>query len=250
MVRVCPKRDIQCPHGDACPYALDRYECRPETAPEEKTMSGLSEEKTEGAPEKWTLQSSIYEGFSTEIWADDRPPGERTIAVVRDYTDAVTILAAHDGALAKTIKELREHNAVWLDRLEAAEARATAAEKERDALTKALTGLTCNGSEFFVRRPDGSYKADIEACVAWVRRSKEDAHKRTVKAISERQAAQSLLAEAVGVLESFYDVAQGITDTVEDEGDRAYFASTNDPDRLRAINRDIEAILPKLRAQQ
>lgn len=43
--------------------------------------------------ETWTIQSSIYEGFSSEIWADDRKPGQRTIAVVRDYKDAVAILA-------------------------------------------------------------------------------------------------------------------------------------------------------------
>jgi len=42
----------------------------------------------------WTLEMSIYEGFSTEIWADGREPGQRTVAIVRDYRDAVFILAA------------------------------------------------------------------------------------------------------------------------------------------------------------
>lgn len=27
MVRVCPERDAQCPHGDDCPYMADRYRC-------------------------------------------------------------------------------------------------------------------------------------------------------------------------------------------------------------------------------
>jgi len=27
MVRVCPERDAQCPHGDDCPYVADRYRC-------------------------------------------------------------------------------------------------------------------------------------------------------------------------------------------------------------------------------
>lgn len=62
------------------------------------------------------------------------------------------------------------------------------------ALTKALTGLTCGGSEFFTRKGE-RYVADIEACVAWVRRCKEDAHKRTVDAILARKAAEQKLAD-------------------------------------------------------
>jgi hypothetical protein len=30
MIRVCPKRDAVCPHGMACPYTIDRYECAEE----------------------------------------------------------------------------------------------------------------------------------------------------------------------------------------------------------------------------
>lgn len=44
--------------------------------------------------EKFTIQGSIYKGFSAEIWADERDPGKRCIAIVRDYKDAVAILAA------------------------------------------------------------------------------------------------------------------------------------------------------------
>lgn len=62
---------------------------------------------------------------------------------------------------------------------------------ENAALTKALTGLTCGGSEFFIRKGD-RYVADIDACVSWVRRVKEDAHRRTIKAITEQKAAQAL----------------------------------------------------------
>ena len=29
MVRVCPERDTECPHGMSCPYALSRYQCKP-----------------------------------------------------------------------------------------------------------------------------------------------------------------------------------------------------------------------------
>lgn len=30
MIRICPKRDIVCPHGMDCPYVLHRYDCKPE----------------------------------------------------------------------------------------------------------------------------------------------------------------------------------------------------------------------------
>lgn len=29
MTRVCPERDAECPHGDECPFAIDRYSCNP-----------------------------------------------------------------------------------------------------------------------------------------------------------------------------------------------------------------------------
>jgi len=52
---------------------------------------------------------------------------------------------------------------------------------ESAALTKALTGLTCGGSEFFVRKGD-RYVADIPACVGYVKRARDDAHRRWVEA--------------------------------------------------------------------
>lgn len=30
MIRICPKRDAICPHGIDCPFAVDRYNCRPD----------------------------------------------------------------------------------------------------------------------------------------------------------------------------------------------------------------------------
>ena len=44
--------------------------------------------------ENWTLDPSIYEGFTTEISALDRAPGQRTIAIVRTYQDALAIMDA------------------------------------------------------------------------------------------------------------------------------------------------------------
>jgi len=55
-----------------------------------------------------------------------------------------------------------------------------ALEAESAELTKALTGLTCGGSEFFVRRGK-RYVADIDACVSWVLRVKQDAHRRALQ---------------------------------------------------------------------
>ena len=81
--------------------------------------------------------------------------------------------------------------------------RIAALEEEVADLTKALTGLTCGGSEFFIRRGE-RFVADIPACVEWVRRSKQDAHRRTVDAAlatREAKAALTALQARVGELE-------------------------------------------------
>lgn len=57
-------------------------------------------------------------------------------------------------------------------------------------LTVALTGLTCGGSEFFIRRR-GRYIADVKECVDYVRRRDQDAHERTVKLMRELKALQA-----------------------------------------------------------
>jgi predicted O-linked N-acetylglucosamine transferase (SPINDLY family) len=74
-------------------------------------------------------------------------------------------------------------------------------------LTKALTGLTCGGSEFFVRKGE-RFMADIPACVAWVRRSKQGALKRTVEAVKAQRALQSALDEALKALRVARDFAE------------------------------------------
>jgi hypothetical protein len=56
---------------------------------------------------------------------------------------------------------------------------------ESAELTKALTGLTCGGSEFFVRRGE-RYVADVKACVEYVRESQRKCHERWANA--ERKA--------------------------------------------------------------
>lgn len=63
-------------------------------------------------------------------------------------------------------------------------------ETESADLTKAITGLTCGGSEFFVRRGK-RYVADIDACVEYVERTKRDAHKRSLDATKSRNDAEA-----------------------------------------------------------
>lgn len=81
-------------------------------------------------------------------------------------------------------------NSRLLTALQAKEESLAEAHAESAELTKALTGLTCGGSEFFVRKGE-RFVADIAECVAWVRRAREDAHRRTVTAIYDRNEAQA-----------------------------------------------------------
>lgn len=77
---------------------------------------------------------------------------------------------------------------------------------ERDALilesaelTKALTNLTCGGSEFFIRK-NGRYVADIPACVDWVRRRDTSAHEHIVREVRRTKAAEAALARLLAAL--------------------------------------------------
>lgn len=64
-------------------------------------------------------------------------------------------------------------------------------------LTKALTGLTANGSEFFTRAVRlGEYYADVQKCVEYIRNRYESQHSAIIEAIKARKAAESSLAEA------------------------------------------------------
>lgn len=82
---------------------------------------------------------------------------------------------------------------------------------ERDAevadLTKALTGLTCGGSEFFTRKGE-RFVADIKACVEYVRRAKTDANRGRIGALHKSKAAEAKLATAVRALEFGRDIAE------------------------------------------
>lgn len=71
---------------------------------------------------------------------------------------------------------------------------------ESAELTKALTGLTCGGSEFFIRR-DGRNVADIKACVDWVQRRDRDAHGRHVAAVYKLRDAEKVSAIMLGAIQ-------------------------------------------------
>ena len=75
-------------------------------------------------------------------------------------------------------------------------------EAESAELTKALTGLTASGSEFFVRKGD-RYVADANACVEYVRRRQRTQHDYIVKATKAQRAAEVERDEALADAERF-----------------------------------------------
>lgn len=68
-------------------------------------------------------------------------------------------------------------------------------------LTKALTKLTPNGSEYFVRAKHvDDYFADIEKCVSFVNEQRQSQHELVAANIVRAKAAEASLAKAVEVL--------------------------------------------------
>ncbi len=147
-------------------------------------MSGWAElkEAAEAATDgPWKACGTIYEHMNAEVRSGIKGEGQG-IAQVWDgpnaFPDARYIALANPA----TIKALiADYERVRGERDELL--------NESADLTKALTGLTCGGSEFFVRKGD-RYVADIAACVNWVRRAKQDAHRMVVEAVKARKAAE------------------------------------------------------------
>lgn len=71
---------------------------------------------------------------------------------------------------------------------------------ENAELTKALTGITCGGSEFFIWKGD-RFVADIKACVEYVRKTRESQHRTIVEAIQARNAAAARILSLQAELE-------------------------------------------------
>lgn len=76
---------------------------------------------------------------------------------------------------------------------------------ENAALTRALTGLTCGGSEFFVRKGE-RFVADIEACVAWISRMRLDANRRSMNAIRGQKEVEDSTRDLLSALQETWRV--------------------------------------------
>ncbi|MCJ2009762.1 hypothetical protein, partial [Methylobacterium sp. J-092] len=114
-----------------------------------------------------------------------------------------------------------------LDRITAAEARAEEAEKDRTALTKALTGLTWGGSEFFTRRGE-DFIANAKACVENVRARMETRQRALIREADRRNVAEAdrdRLADEVarlrGALERSADTLNACEGVMRNAGDIA-----------------------------
>lgn len=118
MTIVCPERDTECPHGDACPYALDRYTCKPgsfsEYTPDQvKAAIAAMRPKQHHAIGKW-LSAAL----------EDPSTCEEMKADIRAWFDAGEpspvrpTLSPEDRARMKTVaEEIRGyagHDAPWL----------------------------------------------------------------------------------------------------------------------------------------
>lgn len=96
----------------------------------------------------------------------------------------------------------------WLTLAERVEALiASREEAERDAheLTKALTGLTVGGSEFFIRKR-GRYLADIPACVQHIRERDQRNHRMIVDATVRAKAAETRGSDLLAALQETWRV--------------------------------------------
>lgn len=85
-------------------------------------------------------------------------------------------------------------------------------EEEIAALTKALTGLTCGGSEFFTRKGD-RYVADISACVEYVKRVRSDQHTRIIEAVGKNKDQTQTISRLTSELDA---AREGLSGAVED----------------------------------
>jgi len=89
--------------------------------------------------------------------------------------------------------------------------------QESADLTKALTGLTCGGSEFFIRKGD-RYVADIDACVAWVRRRDSNAHERWRSAASKLLDAEAREAALIAQRDALLDAVKDTRALISEGG--------------------------------
>lgn len=74
MIRVCPERDAECPHGMDCPYAVDRYTCNEDKA-------GTA------SPDHAELRRELESALDCEIYLIGHGPIEMTSAAILALLD-------------------------------------------------------------------------------------------------------------------------------------------------------------------
>lgn len=109
------------------------------------------------------------------------------------------------------------------------------------ALTKALTGLTCSGSEFFIRKGD-RYTADVPACVDYVRKTREMQHRIIVREITARREAEATitaLRERIeGAQSAFWKIKIALNKELIEPGRTAFWIAVDAFEALRAALKD------------
>lgn len=97
-------------------------------------------------------------------------------------------------SLLRALISEEEGNSVAPSRAKSGDVERLLAEAEADVheLTKALTGLTCNGSEFFVEKR-GRHVADAAACVEYVKRRNTANHNLIVESVRRANRAEDAL---------------------------------------------------------
>ena len=106
---------------------------------------------------------------------------------------------------------LSDPNPILAARVEELEAERDALIEESATLTRALTGLTCGGSEFFIRKGD-RYTADIRACVDWVRRRDQQSAQRALDAMRRAKEAEAARQSAEARVEALEKALEEIAD--------------------------------------
>lgn len=152
----------------------------------------------------------------------EQSPKQSPAAVepVADLIERLLSLGDEDGAVSMTYETagqaLREASAS----LSHLSTKLENAERERDALrtyaheaTKAITGLTAGGSEYFGRKIGDIYTADLPFCVQRIRDRFEGEAERLHKALTEKSAAEAKLAEAKALIKDLeaHEGAEGFS---------------------------------------
>lgn len=133
MIRVCPKRDAVCPHGMACPYTIDCYECAEEPSPEGggeeafSTLRAANEARQNVCANGYAIAQMVRMPGEFEV---ERQANARVMAAAWELLDAAKYLSQIGDAI--WIRGLSDGEAAALKRgyeaLDAAIAKAEGAQ--------------------------------------------------------------------------------------------------------------------------